>query len=461
MKAIYMLLLAGLLSSCDNFLDIVPVGQLIPKTVDDYEQMFNNDYLMKLLNAETFFGAPDYGMNEVNFRDAYYYDRACYIWGKQVFDENSISYSDWGNLYATIYIDNVILDQIGGAEGDELHRKKVIAEARSRRAFSYLLLVGIYAKQYDESTAATDLGVPLRLSSDVSGVSLVRSTVKEVYDFIETELKEAMKDLPDTAPNKFRFTKTVATSILARTYLMMMKYEDARIYADLALSENNYLYDYNTLELYYDEYYDGYYVDQVLAEDNDENYLVRYYQYTNWGSGVGMSKEFYDLFPHDGSDQRENLELTVKDLDQTMDSIYYNKATIITIAPTVPEMYLIRAEGYARKGDAVSLEKAMADINHLRLSRIVPDKYQEMMATTQDQVMEIVLKERRLELNIQGGLNWFDMKRLNKEAKYARKQTRTIDGATYTLEPNGNNYVMPIPYDVLGYNSAIIDNLRD
>lgn len=449
-KLIYTLVLAFLLSSCNNFLDIVPVGKLIPKTVNDYEQMFNDDNSLKLLQAETFFGAPNFAMNDAAFRSEEYYNRACYIWAKQVFDENSLSYSDWSSIYSEIYIDNVVLDQINGAEGEDTHRKQVIAEARTRRAFSYLLLMGIYAKQYDEATADSDLGVSLRLSSDVSVNAPARSSVKAVYSFIETEMLESWGDLPDQARTKFKISKTAANALLARLYLMMGKYDQAWTYADKALAGNSFLYDYKNIET----------PNRIQATNNDENYLIRYYQFTNWGQGIGISNELYDLFPHDSTDLRETFEISVDDTDQTLDSIYFNKMMVMTVAPTVPEMYLVRAEGYARKGDAASLQKAMEDINHLRNFRVVAGT-EELTATTQDEVMGIVLAERRRELNIQGHLNWFDMKRLNKEPEYARTLARTVNGKTYTLAPNSNNYVLPIPYDVFGFNSAIVDNPRD
>lgn len=458
MKILYTLLLALALTSCDSFLDIVPVGKLIPKTVEDYELMFNDDLSLKLLNSGTFFGAPNFGMGDQDFRSSEYYERSCYIWAKEIFDENSISYSDWGNIYAEIYIDNVVLEQIGSAEGDDNRRKEIIAEARVRRAFSYLLLMGIYAKQYDEATASSDLGVPLRLTADVSSNVPARSTVQEVYRFIETELLEAFDDVPDVADNKFRVDKAATNAILARLYLMMRKYDKAWTYADKALAANHFLYDYNTVEVVEDPW--GDYIEQVEAEDNDENYLIRYYQYVYWGSNVSISAELFHLFPHDGSDVRENLGVLVEDEDNLLDSIYFSRADIMTIAPTVPEMYLIRAEGYARQGDAASLEKAMDDINYLRSFRTVPGT-EELTATTADEVVEVVLAERRRELSLLGFLNWTDMKRLNKEEKYARTLTRTVDGKTYTLEPNSNNYVLPIPYDVMGYNSAIVNNPRD
>ena len=410
---------------------------------------------MKPLSAETFFGASNFGMSDENFRGAADYDQACYIWAKQIYDENSVSYSEWSILYSEIYVDNIILEQIGAAEGEADHRKRVVAEARVRRVLSYMYLMELYARQYDETTAATDLGVPLRLDADVENKKLTRASVKTVYDFMETELSESVEDLPEEAPNKFRLSKASGYAIQARLYLMMCKYEEARVCADKALALNDFVYDYNSVVV------TGGYVRRVQATANDENYLIRYHQFVAWGGyDVSVSRELYDLFPHDGTDLREEYEIVVEDQDAVLDSVYFQKMMVTNVAPTVPEMLLIRAEGYARKGDAVSLQKAMEDIEHLRSCRVKTGT-PALQANTKQEAMKIILEERRREVNILGVLNWLDMKRLNKEPEYARKVTRVVDGKTYTLEPNSNNYVFPIPYDVLGYNKDMPDNPRD
>lgn len=452
MKKIFIIIwIICLFCSCDDFLDIVPVGKLIPKKVKDYELMFNDDNTLKLLNMETFYGSPDFCMSDASFRASSYFSRACYAWAKQVYDENSVSQSDWGNLYAEIYINNTILSQINMAEGDDLLRKNVIAEARARRAFSYLLLIGIYARQYDEVTAAEDLGVPLRLDSDVTGRAPARATVKEVYDFILKELTESITDLPDVAKNRFRYDKAVAYSMLARTYWMMRKYDDAMKYADLALGVKHELRNFN------EENPDDY---PLKFEQNPEFYLFRYFQTTYWGlNGVNVSEEFYNLFPKDNTDNR--AKFWIRDKNEVLDSVWFLPSTMMTVAPTVPEMYLIRAEAYARKGDAASLKSAMSDVNIIRQHRLVKRGYQDISVNTQKVLIDIILQERRKDINLMGGLGWFDLKRLNKESGYARVLSRTVNGHTYTLEPNSNNYVLPVPYDVLRLNSAIKDNPRN
>lgn len=103
----------------------------------------------------------------------------------------------------------------------------------------------------------------------------------------------------------------------------------------------------------------------------------------------------------------------------------------------------------------------MADVNIIRQHRLVKRGYQDIPVNTQKVVIDIILQERRKDINLMGGLGWFDLKRLNKESGYARILSRTVNGHTYTLEPNSNNYVLPVPYDVLRLNSAIKDNPRN
>ena len=74
--------------------------------------------------------------------------------------------------------------------------------------------------------------------------------------------------------------------------------------------------------------------------------------------------------------------------------------------------------------------------------------------------LQEVLNERRREL-IGTGLRWFDLKRLNKEPRFAKTVIHELDGEVYTLEPNGNNYVLPIPPQVLAFNPNMIQNPRD
>ncbi len=56
-----------------------------------------------------------------------------------------------------------------------------------------------------------------------------------------------------------------------------------------------------------------------------------------------------------------------------------------------------------------------------------------------------ILEERRKELPFTGQLRWEDLRRLNKDQRFAKILVRTIAGNEYQLLPNSKRYVFPIP----------------
>jgi hypothetical protein len=106
------------------------------------------------------------------------------------------------------------------------------------------------------------------------------------------------------------------------------------------------------------------------------------------------------------------------------------------------EVYLIRAESFARKGNITA---AMQDLNALykkRWLKTVP--YVQLTAADANDALQQILKERRKELVIRG-LRWSDLRRLNQNPQTAATLTRNLDGQVYTLAPNSPRYVYPIP----------------
>ena len=72
--------------------------------------------------------------------------------------------------------------------------------------------------------------------------------------------------------------------------------------------------------------------------------------------------------------------------------------------------------------------------------------------------MELVVNERRKEL-LFGFNRFFDLKRLNTEAEYAKTTVRvyplvnkTVPQVTYTLLPNSRLYIIPFPLSILKKN---------
>jgi hypothetical protein len=115
------------------------------------------------------------------------------------------------------------------------------------------------------------------------------------------------------------------------------------------------------------------------------------------------------------------------------------------VGPTVPEMMLIKAEYYARSGDAVS---AMSWVNRLRVKRFTAANYTALTATDGNDALVKVLQEREREFFCRL-LRWWDMRRLKAESRFQQSITRSFGGVIHTLTPNSDRYVFQIaPYNI-------------
>jgi hypothetical protein len=120
----------------------------------------------------------------------------------------------------------------------------------------------------------------------------------------------------------------------------------------------------------------------------------------------------------------------------------------------VDEIYMIRAEANARLGKAT---EALSDLNNLLVTRWKPGTYTQITASSMDTAIALILQERRKELCFRG-LRWSDLRRLNKDTKYAVTLTRHLGSQTFVLSPNDNRYIFQIPQLETDYNPAIIQN---
>ena len=108
------------------------------------------------------------------------------------------------------------------------------------------------------------------------------------------------------------------------------------------------------------------------------------------------------------------------------------------------EVYLMRAESYARLGDK---DAALSDLNTLLVKRWRTGTFVPVAASTANEALGIILIERRKQLLFRN-LRWMDIKRLNKEgANIVLK--RIISGETYLLQPNDNKYALSLPADII------------
>lgn len=129
-------------------------------------------------------------------------------WGSEM----SNAVLPWNGLYRTIYRSNLVLDRapkvtFTGASD----QKRLIAEAKFLRAYSYLLLT----KLYD--------AVPLLVSVEdhVNSVNMARTPVEQVHAQVAKDLSEAVPDLPvSISPADYgRASRAAAQMALADLYL--------------------------------------------------------------------------------------------------------------------------------------------------------------------------------------------------------------------------------------------------
>ena len=435
---------ALLLAGCKDYVDIKTKGTLVPSETVNYRYLLNGTAVLERLVSLPDVSSDDVEISDLTQQQALpnYLARA-YTWQPAFFDATEDDL-DWNVPYQAIFYANTVTDEVlsstGGTDAD---KQQLYAEARVHRAAAYLALVNCYARQYAASSAAADLGVPLLLSQTVNA-DLTRVPVQQVYTQIISDLQAAAAVLPATATYNTQPTQPAAYALLARTYLQMGDYAQARQNAERALAAKSTLVDLNA---YLTATYPRRAADPEIILSKVANArptsTVEYLRLSPALLALlGTADLRYQLFTRAAS---------------SVSSAYtgrYNGRELLTgeprnLGPSVPEMLLIKAECQARQGDGAG---ALATLNTLRVKRFRPADYVALtLATALKMPLQLVLDERRRELFCRG-LRWFDQKRLNQDPALAQSQSRVwrattsvVPAATYTLAPGADRYVFPIP----------------
>lgn len=464
---IYLLFMLLGMTSCNKFLDETPKGTLIPKTIDDFALMldsyaFGTDQiaygctLTDAMNDDV--KIPD---NRANIYQNW--GIRCFCWEDYIYteDENDTHYNAF---YHIIYICNYILDNVESAEpGNAFSREYVEGAARFHRADAYLNLVNLYAKHYDAQTASTDPGVALLLKADINAVE-GRSSVEDVYAAIMEDIEIAEKLLDKTPPEyTFRASRAAAYALEARARLYQGEYAEcieacrnARAITGAPVDFNQYELDHTVNSpdkgLIIDMPWDDWLKPDIIGFKWIGNGP------TNSGS-YHLSDELMALFDKE-TDLRWQLFVTTCEYgtdnlgsdEPRISSFMYNANK----GYNVGEVYITEAEACVRTND---IDGALEALNTLAATRHVTGTYSEVSERDADKLLRIILDERRREQMFKG-TRWFDLKRLNKDPRFAKTLTHVYQGQTYTLEPDNNNYVIAIPPKAIAANPLLEQNPR-
>lgn len=449
-------LLSFTLVSCRKYVEEVPVqGQRVLVYTEDYRLLMNNSNQLEIaIGLAPILGCDDADLVAPEIQNALRTNNiqsAMYTWGKPFYIDLQTD-NDWNALYAAMYTYNVVINGVMESKGGDLpYKNTILGEALVHRAFTYFMLANMYGKQYDAATADQDPAVPILVKPTLF-VDLTRASVKTVYDQVLNDIRQAIPLLPVKQDINFRPNKAAAYALLSKVYLNMRDFTNAEAFADSTLALASNLNDYNTAVATTPYVFP--------TQFNDKQVLLRKISRQIYGA-LQLSQSLLDLL---GTKDLRYVLFT-----KTGNNFYPAFTTGLgfwsrekysggndkpAVGLTVNDTWLIKAECLARAGKK---DEAVTMLNTLRKLRFRPADYVDLTATSTEEALQFVIDERRREF-FGSGLRWFDQRRLNKDPQFAKTVTRTFNGNTYKLEPDGNGYVFPLANLLISQNPEMVQN---
>lgn len=459
MKRIIQFILCGAVVtgaiSCRKYLDIVPKGQKIPQSFEDYKALVESadghmfEYESQNLVANDFYivKSQQAAVTLANIN---------YNWQEDK-DRMQFLTTDRGynNAYRGIFLYNVLINNVSAATtGTLADKNRLVAQARIGRSMLYFYLVTSYAKMYNAATAEQDRGVLLN-TSDNTDASLKQLSVKEIYDFILNDVNQALPDLPEKAEDVFFANKASGYAFLSRVNLFMQRYDQAAAYADSALNRNNQLFDYVA---YYNQ-------NKVVADGNSPSINVPRFEFKSpenyifhYGGDAVKRQGFYismlrpaDSTQYDKGDARFKVNYTLVNFGEQI-LVYRRLDDVNGGGIRTPEMYYTKAECLARAG---KLPEAMEALNTVRRKRIIPELYADVTAKTPTEAIALIRRELRCEYR-GTGLVYLTLRRFNNDPQFSATITKTEGSKTYSITPDSHIWIMPFSTTAIRYSNGLL-----
>jgi len=427
------LLLVLSASSCKKYLDIEPVGKVIPTTAEDFRALLNSGYSgfaehKSMLALRT----DELLLNENEEGTAAYRD--IYKWNDANPDAVSVAFP-YLAFYRSIFYANSVIADVENRAGKTPETAQLKGEAYLLRAYNHFELLNLYAKSYDKNTASTDRGVPLSVTVNLEA-NYKPATIEAVYNQIFSDLAEGQKLLNTAnfdAGKNYRFTKRAALAFAARVYEFRGEWANALKASQDALALGSQLEDLNA--------------EGALLPN----------QYTSKENIMSME----DVFNSDLTKISFIAPHLIGIYDQVNDkrfALYFSKSgsryigkkgasAEFKISFRNGELYLIQAEA-ALQTDNLPL--ALQRLMDLKVKRLSPAYFatEQIRISALDKagLLEEILKERERELALEGH-RWYDLKRYGQpEIKHV------INGLTYTLLKNDPRYIIRFPQEAITAN---------
>ncbi|PUV21636.1 MULTISPECIES: RagB/SusD family nutrient uptake outer membrane protein [Sphingobacterium] len=436
-KIIYfgMIMTASALTSCNKYLDIQPVGTVIPTSESDFRGLMTSSYTSFPAHKSYLSLRTDELLLDESSTDAAR-TKDIYLWNDQNPDPATTAYP-YLAFYKSIFYSNQIISTIDEKLSSNATVDQIKGEAYLMRAYAHFELLNLYSEVYSASNVGLR-GVPLSTKIDLEQ-RFVPATIGDSYALVLSDMEKgtALLTVDDQAKGaNYRFSKRVAYAMASRLHLYRGEWKAAMEGAQKALAINDKLVDLNAVASLLPNDFES--VEVIMAlekvsipEVRSSSFispsLLSAYSDGDLRKGRYFQKRGADYVSLKGGENRFNVSFRNADL------------------------YLTIAECNARLGNTA---EALKYLSALKKNRFTADAYSKETKAdaglSKDQLLDAVLLERKRELALEG-LRWYDLKRTTRPTI-----THSSFGRTMTLQQNDPRYVIRYPQEAINNNPDLL-----
>lgn len=449
------------LTSCDHFLDVKPVGKMIPTEVSQFENILNNSltvdtYFMMDNNRGCCYAALgdnlEISENQAKYQYTATYPNldilAAYTFYPTLLDPVSTPFT-WTYSFKAIGYFNNVIDGVNAIDNESEYAKGVIAQARLGRAWQYMNFVLCYGPMYDPSSANDTKVLPLRTSGDPTVGNGDLNTTAEIFAQVKEDLDYACDNCPNQVVNHSRADRACAYALRAEYYMYTQDWQnmlaDATKAWDLAVQNaggvDKLIYNYN--DFYYEAVTEvnppagcdpePYMVlrgpdDQFEQTTHREILLYRRNPYGNAPSRYYPSADWQSIFDSSADLRWKKFFFKEEGFIKTIGGVTYSDGVVLgdvrddfmycTEGITYPQLLLEKAEAEARTGNLTAALQSLNTLRHYRYNYGdgVSTDLKNGSSLSADQLINEILTERRRELPLVSFQRVLDLKRYGLEA---------------------------------------------
>jgi hypothetical protein len=396
------------LVSCNKWLDQPPTGNLredLFNTADDAQETLNSCYdaLANLYDGriQNISELLSDNLNQPNTNN----DLRS-VFARQTTFFNGTTNKVYQDLFTVVWRCNTLLDNIDVIPNfDSGEKDRLIAEARFLRGFCHWAAVKLWAQPYGWTPGNTHAGVPIR--SRAAADPLLRSTVQEVYNFVQEDLEFAYNNLPQT--NGIYASKMAAAGVLATFHFLKQEWAQAVEYSTEVIESG--LYTLDTGLDRYPEITQGNNTTSEfvfgtvstlfsinggsLAQDRRCGSYVSNYQINNGIAELMVSQNFQNFINLNPADKRLLEWFAFENNRAFLKKFFTNQIYSVPVVH-LTELHLVRAEAIAENGG--DLSTAREDLNKILNRAFEPGTNQISEAATAEEIIAEARRQYRIEL---------------------------------------------------------------